>query len=186
MQFLHVLCMALILVVIVQILRLLTKKVLFNGDVQPEDAPVLIRFIGLMVSLALALLVFANTAPKHHMIFKPQPTVAELAPLNVTSWLTWEKEVSTFPWRFLVTETVVIIEGEVTVTAGLGHAENESPITLRKGDLATFPAGTETIWTVTKPVKKYYYHANKGVLEYYQWVILRVLKLQQLVINVFK
>ena len=42
------------------------------------------------------------------------------------------------------------MEGEVCVTIG------QEQLTLREGDLAIFPKGTDTHWDIHRPVKKHY------------------------------
>jgi len=74
-----------------------------------------------------------------------------LEQLGVTSWPTWECEVSTFPWHYSRTEIGYFLEGEVTVTP-----EGGQPVQIGKGDLATFPAGMSCTWEAHQPIKKHY------------------------------
>ena len=70
---------------------------------------------------------------------------------GVSTWPIWEKEASVFPWEYAEEETCYILEGDVTVTP-----ENGAPVSLKKGDLATFPKGMKCTWEVTRAVRKHY------------------------------
>lgn len=86
------------------------------------------------------------------MIFwERNPSPAKLDVLGVEDWPVWEKEVSSFPWTYDQKETCYILEGEVVVTP-----EGGEPVTLRKGDLATFPAGMRCTWDIRAPIRKHY------------------------------
>jgi len=50
------------------------------------------------------------------------------------------------PWTPSQRETIHVLEGEVTIEIAGGPA-----LTLRPGDLASLPAGLETIWHITPP-----------------------------------
>ena len=69
-----------------------------------------------------------------------------------TSWPTWEKEVSVFPWHFHEQEIAWILEGECVITPVGG-----APVTFGKGDLVTFPAGMKCNWEVRQPLSKHYH-----------------------------
>lgn len=73
------------------------------------------------------------------------------AALGIDNWAVWGKEVSSFPWHYDSTETCLLLEGEVTVTPLGGEA-----VTIRAGDLASFPAGMACVWNVTQALRKYY------------------------------
>jgi uncharacterized cupin superfamily protein len=77
---------------------------------------------------------------------------AEIARLGCKSWPTWGCAVSTFPWTYGEAETSLLLAGVVTVTPDGGGAA----VTLRAGDLATFPAGLSCTWAVTEPLRKHY------------------------------
>ena len=79
------------------------------------------------------------------------PGQARLDELGVSSWGTWEKEVSTFPWTYDMNETCYFLEGDVVVTPEGGGA-----VTVGKGDLVTFPQGMSCTWEIRSAVKKYY------------------------------
>jgi uncharacterized cupin superfamily protein len=87
----------------------------------------------------------SNIIVEHH------PSQERLAQLGVTSWSTWSKEVSTFPWTYSEQEVAYVLEGEVTVTPKGG-----APVHFGKGDLVTFPAGMACTWEVKKPLRKHY------------------------------
>lgn len=80
-----------------------------------------------------------------------QPGTAELDQLGVSSWPTWEKEVSVFPWIYDSPETCYFLAGEVIVTP-----EDGVPVRMGKGDLVTFPAGMSCTWDIRQPVRKHY------------------------------
>ncbi|TAD73232.1 MAG: DUF861 domain-containing protein [Oscillatoriales cyanobacterium] len=82
---------------------------------------------------------------------EPNPSPDRLAALGVTTWPIWTKEVSEFPWTYDSAETCYILEGEVTVTPKGGE-----PVTIRKGDLVTFPAGLSCTWNITQAIRKHY------------------------------
>ena len=79
------------------------------------------------------------------------PSPAKLEVMGVYDWPVWEEEESSFPWTYDKRETCYILEGEVLVTPAGG-----SPVTLREGDLVTFPAGMSCTWEIRSPVRKHY------------------------------
>jgi uncharacterized protein len=79
------------------------------------------------------------------------PDDTRLAELGVSSWPTWSKEVSKFPWTYSEQEIAYILEGEVTVTPKDG-----TPVSFRAGDLVTFLPGLSCTWEVKKPLRKHY------------------------------
>jgi uncharacterized protein len=87
----------------------------------------------------------------HPLRIVRQPEEAELTQLGVRGWPIWEKEISTFPWKYEQTEICYFLEGDVVVTP-----ENGPPLKMGKGDLVTFPAGLACTWDVRQPVKKHY------------------------------
>ncbi len=66
------------------------------------------------------------------------------------AWPIWEKEVSSFPWRYEEKETCLILDGEVTVEAG-----NEK-VSFKSGDYVIFPEGLDCTWNIKKAVRKHY------------------------------
>lgn len=86
------------------------------------------------------------------IIVESTPSSARLEALGVTKWPTWSKEVSIFKWHFLEQEIAYILEGECVITPEIG-----SPVTFRKGDLVTFPAGMKCTWEVKQPLHKHYH-----------------------------
>jgi len=84
------------------------------------------------------------------------PSEAVLKEMGTAYWPTWEKEVSTFPWAFVTTETALILEGECVMTP-----EDGGPATTFKaGDLVVFPNGYKGTWEVNKPLKKQFKHMD--------------------------
>lgn len=85
------------------------------------------------------------------IIVEHQPDPAKLSQLGVSSWPTWSKEVSVFPWTFGEQEVAYILEGDVVVTP-----KGEAPVSFSTGDLVTFPAGMSCVWEVKKALRKHY------------------------------
>ena len=79
------------------------------------------------------------------------PDSTRLSALGVSSWPTWSKEVSKFPWTYSEQEVAYVLEGEVVVTPQGGE-----PVNFGKGDLVTFPAGMSCTWEVKQPLRKHY------------------------------
>ena len=80
-----------------------------------------------------------------------RPTKEELDRLGVEGWPIWEHEEAVFPWTYEETETCYILEGEVVVTP-----EGGEPVTIRAGDLVTFPAGMSCTWDIRRRIRKNY------------------------------
>ena len=68
---------------------------------------------------------------------------------TTSHWL-WDCSAGAFRWWFGFDETVIIIEGSVTV-----QVDGEQPIVLGVGDAAYFPAGRWSTWTVDEYVRKH-------------------------------
>lgn len=83
------------------------------------------------------------------VITNPDQTTIEKHGCN--NWPIWEKEISSFPWFYDSTEVCLILEGEVTVTPDGGD-----PVTIKAGDLVTFPEGMGCTWNITQPIRKHY------------------------------
>ncbi len=66
------------------------------------------------------------------------------------SWPVWSCGVSKFDWHYDDKETCLILEGDVSVTAGTEKAE------FGPGDMVVFPKGLDCTWDVRKPVRKHY------------------------------
>lgn len=78
-------------------------------------------------------------------------TPAKLDAMNVDSWASWEKEVSSFDWTYDATEMCYIFEGEAIITPVGGE-----PVTIQRGDLVQFPAGMSCHWKITEAIEKNY------------------------------
>ena len=76
---------------------------------------------------------------------------AKLDVYEVYDWPTWEKEQSTFPWKYDQSEICYILEGKAIVTP-----EGGEPVTIERGDLVTFPKGMSCTWEVVEPISKHY------------------------------
>ncbi len=68
---------------------------------------------------------------------------------GASNTMIWDCTAGKFRWFFGVDETVMILEGEVTVNDSTGHRR-----TLRAGDIGFFPAGTWMVWEVETYVRK--------------------------------
>jgi uncharacterized cupin superfamily protein len=68
---------------------------------------------------------------------------------GTTSHWTWDCTAGKFNWYHDVDETIVIIDGWVSI-----QLEDEPPVVLDVGDAAYFPAGHWTTWTVDEYVRK--------------------------------
>ena len=88
-----------------------------------------------------------KTAPR---ITVEQPEAKRLEELRVKSWPIWTKEPSTFDWHYDEPEMCYFLAGEVTVKTADGS------VTIRTGDLVTFPQGLSCTWRVTQAVRKHY------------------------------
>ena len=81
----------------------------------------------------------------------PQATSKKLATSrDFTSYVVvWDCTEGRFNWHYNKDEALVIVTGEVIVTNHLGEERRLVP-----GDFAFFPAGTSSVWRVTKRVRK--------------------------------
>lgn len=70
---------------------------------------------------------------------------------DVTSWGTWEKETSVFPWYYDEKETCYILEGKAEVTDIDGNS-----ICFSAGDIVEFEAGLSCTWKIIEPIRKKY------------------------------
>jgi uncharacterized cupin superfamily protein len=82
-----------------------------------------------------------HTAMASGITVNTNPNPAQLQSLGVTSWPTWGRGVSTFPWSYDEQETCLLLEGEVTVTPDGGE-----PVRFGAGDLVVFDAGLSCTW----------------------------------------
>ena len=84
------------------------------------------------------------------------PSEELLKKIGIAYWPTWGKEVSSFSWEFVTTETAFILEGECEITPEDGSQST----TFKAGDLVVFPLGYKGTWEVKKALKKCYKHSN--------------------------
>lgn len=82
------------------------------------------------------------------------PSEDKLRALGVSNWSLWEKEVSSFPLDFGMTESAYLLEGEIHVTPHEGET-----VVVKAGDFVVFPKGLKTHWDVVKPLRKYFQHS---------------------------
>jgi len=106
-----------------------------------------------VIALGVAILWLASqvTARKEKPVMEIEvrkPTPEEEA--QMTSWPTWEKEPSEFPWHYDQKETCLILEGEVTIEAP------DQTVSFGPGDLVVFPQGLDCTWKIAKEVRKHY------------------------------
>jgi uncharacterized protein len=71
------------------------------------------------------------------------------SPDTTSSTMVWTCTPGKFQWHYTVDETLYILEGEVFVTN-----EKDEVRRLGPGDLAFFPAGSHSVWHVTKDLRK--------------------------------
>lgn len=74
--------------------------------------------------------------------------VAESAD-GTSSTMVWSCTPGRFEWHYLVDEMLYILEGEVFVTDETGAVRRHGP-----GDMAFFPAGSISVWQVTRDLRK--------------------------------
>ena len=86
-----------------------------------------------------------------HIEIEHNPSPERLQQLGVRAWPTWAAGVSRFPWTYDLQEMCYVLEGEALVTPAGG-----GPVTVKAGDLATFPAGMACTWDVRRPLRKHY------------------------------
>ncbi|OLP17755.1 cupin [Leptolyngbya sp. 'hensonii'] len=86
-----------------------------------------------------------------HIQVDHHPTADHLTQLGVSTWPTWSKEISEFPWTYEAQETCYLLEGAVEVTP-----EGGSPVSIGQGDLVVFPTGMSCTWNILSPVRKHY------------------------------
>ena len=70
---------------------------------------------------------------------------------KASTWDTWIKEPSEFPWFYDDRETCYILEGYATVKDKKGYSIEFGP-----GDWVEFEQGLECTWTITKIIRKKY------------------------------
>jgi uncharacterized protein len=71
------------------------------------------------------------------------------SPDTTSSTMVWTCTTGKFHWHYTVDETLYILEGEVFVTN-----EKDEVRRLGPGDLVFFPAGSHSVWHVTKDIRK--------------------------------
>jgi uncharacterized protein len=118
------------------------------------------RFSLLLITLLVSILLIAFDGPPANSIeIEKNPSKDKLSQLNVSSWMTWEKEPSTFPWQFPEKELVYVLEGKVNIW----QEGSNKVYVLEKGDFATFAPGLRCYWQVTEPFKKHVIHEKDFV-----------------------
>lgn len=87
----------------------------------------------------------------NRIIVVHNPNEQLLADMGVRSWPIRAKEKSIFPCSYDSEEICYLLEGMVTVTPQDGE-----PVSIRAGDLVTFPQGMICTWKIHVDVKKHY------------------------------
>jgi len=85
------------------------------------------------------------------IIIEHNVSPAKLDVLYVDDWPVWTKDISEFDWEYDVTETCYILEGEAIVTP-----VGKEPVTIKSGDMVTFPKGMKCVWKIIEPIEKHY------------------------------
>jgi uncharacterized cupin superfamily protein len=67
----------------------------------------------------------------------------------------FEQDPRPVSWTLPARETIVVLEGEARIVIDGGE-----PITLRPGDMASFPANALTTWHLTTPVREFWVLAS--------------------------
>jgi uncharacterized protein len=82
---------------------------------------------------------------------KPQAFSKRLAMSadGTSSVMAWSCTTGRFHWHYNVDETLHVISGEIYVTDERGESRRLGP-----GDMVFFPAGSSSLWHVTKDVRK--------------------------------
>jgi uncharacterized cupin superfamily protein len=63
----------------------------------------------------------------------------------------WRSDPTRFDYVFPGDETFEVLEGEVTIDIAGGES-----VTLQKGEIASFAKGTESVWNLGTPFKKFF------------------------------
>jgi uncharacterized protein len=72
-----------------------------------------------------------------------------------SSWGSWEKEASEFPWQYDEKETCYILSGKARVWDNDGNE-----ISFSTGDMVEFEQGLECTWKITEKIEKKYIFGN--------------------------
>ena len=96
-----------------------------------------------------ALVVRAGTTVKSGITVNTDPTAEEKQ--RASGWSTWACAASKFDWQYSNAETCYLIKGSVTVTPEGGES-----VTIRTGDIASFPAGMKCVWDVHEDLEKHF------------------------------
>ncbi|MFM7159463.1 MAG: cupin domain-containing protein [Planctomycetaceae bacterium] len=93
-----------------------------------------------------------------------EPFLVEGRPFGEVHWLRttgsgsglllaglWKHPPATFDYTFPADETLHVLEGRVRIQVQGGDA-----VELRPGDLASFPRGALSTWTILEPLKKFF------------------------------
>lgn len=86
------------------------------------------------------------------MTHVPAASEAQIQQLNCRSWPIWTHPEAVFPYTYDDNEHCLFLEGEVVVTS----ADGAQSVTIRAGDLITFPKGLSCTWDIKQAVKKHY------------------------------
>jgi uncharacterized protein len=63
----------------------------------------------------------------------------------------FEGQPSRFRYTFETDETILVIEGQVTIELDEGES-----VALESGDIASFPRGAQATWNITQPLREFF------------------------------
>ena len=129
------------------------------------------RFAIILILLVAVFFYLNAQKPPHNSIdVLHNPSNEVLTKQGVFTWQTWEKEPSTFIWRFPELETAYVLQGELLITP---DGSTESTL-IKKGDLVTFAPGLRCKWEVRQPFKKHVTHADTPFISIYWTIVFKV------------
>ncbi len=104
----------------------------------------------------LWLLCFMSLAVGSHIKIIARSASADLIKsMGCTQWSTWGCPKSKFDWTYSDQETAYLIKGLVTVTPKNKSVFGDA-VTVKAGDIVTFPAGMDCVWDVQEDLHKHY------------------------------
>jgi len=80
----------------------------------------------------------------------PSPARQEVE--RIDRWPTWKCQSEEFDWRYDMTEVAYVLDGEATIIP----ADGRKTVTIKRGDVVTFPKGMECTWIIGEKFQKHY------------------------------